>query len=101
MDEHPLISEFADDPEMAELIALFLDELAATVRNIQQAVIDTQLDVAAYLAHQLKGAAGGYGFPTITDAARDVETHARSGQDMHALHQSIEALSRLCRRSAA
>ena len=35
------------------------------------------LDLAR-LAHQLKGAAGGYGYPSISSAARDVEQHAKA-----------------------
>jgi HPt (histidine-containing phosphotransfer) domain-containing protein len=58
-------------------------------------------DVGAlkHLAHQLAGAAGGYGFPGITTAARAVEDALAEGLSGPAYESRIEALASLCRRA--
>jgi HPt (histidine-containing phosphotransfer) domain-containing protein len=53
------------------------------------------------LAHQLKGAAGGYGFPTITQAAKDCEATAKDHENMEALDQQVRQLADLCRKASA
>lgn len=71
-----LRSHFADDPEMGELVELFLTELPARARAIEEAAAQADASRLRDLAHQLKGAAGGYGFPTLGVAAGRVEAMA-------------------------
>lgn len=73
----PILSEFAGDPEMATLIREFVETLPTRVLAIQELVKDGSLEQARSLAHQLKGAGGGYGFPQVTIAARAVEMAIR------------------------
>ena len=96
----PLFSELAGDPVMAELVEEFVAELPARVRSIQLACAEADLDTLTRLAHQLKGSAGGYGFPTITDAARDAEQLAKAGTAVPQLAAAVDALASLCRRAA-
>jgi CheY-like chemotaxis protein/HPt (histidine-containing phosphotransfer) domain-containing protein len=98
-DEQPLLSYLADDPEMGPLIEKFLSKLAPKIQNMSEFLLNNRLDELATLAHQLKGAGGSYGFPTISDAARDVEKQSRSRDDMDQLRESVEELSRLCRQA--
>ena len=65
----PLLSDFASDPDMLELVEMFVAEMPQRVAAIEKAVSDSDTASIASLAHQLKGAAGGYGFGCITDAA--------------------------------
>ncbi len=95
-----LISELADDPDMAELVAEYLSELPARVQALEQACAEEDLDTLTRLAHQLKGSAGGYGFPTITEAAREAEALAKVGKAVPQLTASVETLTNLCRRAA-
>ncbi len=73
-----LISELHDDPELAELVQMFIEGLPQKIARIEQAYTDGLLNDLARAAHQLKGAAGGYGFPSISNAARHVEQYASS-----------------------
>ncbi|MHB1157008.1 MAG: ATP-binding protein [Phycisphaerales bacterium] len=73
----PLVSQFADDPDMIELVEIFVKELAERMYRIDQALKNEDRQSLITLSHQLKGAAGGYGFPTITDAAKSLEMLAR------------------------
>lgn len=69
----PIVSEFAADPDMAELVGLFVTELPDRVASIQRAVAAGQTETLTRLAHQLRGASAGYGFPTIGQSAERLE----------------------------
>ncbi len=98
----PLVSEFAGDAEMAELIEYFLGELQNGVDSMTSAWQQGDTAQLAKLAHQLKGAAGGYGFPSITHSAADLESLLASQQfDATCVTEKVEALITLCRRAAA
>jgi CheY-like chemotaxis protein/HPt (histidine-containing phosphotransfer) domain-containing protein len=97
----PLESDLADDPEMAELIELFVEALPERARAIQLAGDHDDVDHVKDLAHQLKGTAGGFGFPRIMDAAAALERAAAEGGGPGALEQRIDALVDLCARVTA
>jgi HPt (histidine-containing phosphotransfer) domain-containing protein len=69
----PVHSTFADDEDFAELLRAFAD----TIPEKQQTVLDLHragaFDELRCWAHQLKGAAGGYGFPELTEVAAELE----------------------------
>ncbi|MEM7682209.1 MAG: Hpt domain-containing protein [Planctomycetota bacterium] len=62
------------DPELAEM---FAEAVPERIEQIEAAVQQGDLAELGRLGHQLKGAAAGYGFPKITEAAAVVETMAR------------------------
>jgi HPt (histidine-containing phosphotransfer) domain-containing protein len=53
------------------------------------------------MAHQIKGAAGGYGFPSISDAAAAAEQAAKSPGKTGSAIEATDALLALCRRATA
>jgi signal transduction histidine kinase/DNA-binding response OmpR family regulator len=74
--------EFDEDEEMAELRASFaarLPEIATELVTAMDAGDELQV---RHIAHQLKGAAGGYGFPSLSAVAHTVEQAARHGTDV-------------------
>ena len=73
-----LLSEWADDEEMLELVEMFVGALLERVAAIEQALEQEDLSTLASLSHQMKGSAGGYGFPTITDVAAQLDAGAES-----------------------
>jgi len=97
----PLPSDYADDEDMVPLIEEFLAELPERLYAIEKAMREEDVARLASLAHQLKGAAGGYGYPSITDSARAVEQIAKDSGQINRLNTSIEQLKDLCRRAAA
>lgn len=101
----PLQSEFASDPDMSELIDLFVTELPARVDSIVAAFRSGDADVVKRISHQLKGAAGGYGFPTMGEAAsvveRTLKTSADPQQALASMTDQVRALVDLCCRAAA
>ena len=65
------------DYELNELRREFLAEAEAKVGEIQKALDDgrdsASLDRLAYLAHQLKGSGGSYGYERISSEATEIE----------------------------
>ncbi|MEM7227484.1 MAG: Hpt domain-containing protein [Planctomycetota bacterium] len=93
-----LISEFASDPDMMELVNYFLDELPDRVQRLQNAYEASDVTQLKTLAHQLKGSAGGYGFPTITESAAELERTVLGDEAANAsLAEKLEDLLELCR----
>ena len=99
-----LVSTFADDPEMGELIELFLSALPDRVASLSAAWEGQDLVALGRLSHQLKGSASGYGFPAIGDAAGVLESTLRSREQgdttaVEAVKEGLESLVRLCERA--
>lgn len=75
-------SSFADEPEMADLIALFVDDVPEKIARLQQAIEAEDIQAVRTFAHQLKGAAGGYGFETLTPVALELEQTAAAASNI-------------------
>lgn len=96
----PLYSEFAEDPEMAELLELYAVGLEESITKLKDALEAGNIDDARRLAHQLKGSGGGYGFAAITAAAADLEAVLRTPVPVLADTQpQFQALALVCRRA--
>ena len=52
-------------------------------------------------AHQMKGAAGSYGFDPLTDAAAELESAVRENQPRERIQNALEELIGRCRRIRA
>jgi len=97
-----IISEFAADPEMAELVDMFVGDLPQRVSKLEHLIDEHDIEGLRTLAHQLKGAAPGYGFPSIGAAAEAVESAVREAEpstDIQALRSEADRLIEVCRRA--
>jgi HPt (histidine-containing phosphotransfer) domain-containing protein len=94
-----LVSDFCDDPDLSDIVQEFVVLLGERSRAISQAAKDDDVPTLRRLAHQLKGAAGGYGFPLITAHAKSVEDALAGGADPRALRKAVESLCALCDRA--
>lgn len=97
----PVRSDFADDPEMRELVEMFVADMPGRVEQMERLFEGRQIDELQRLAHQLKGAAGGYGFGAISEAAGDLEGSIKGLEEAEALRGQIEELIDLCKRASA
>ncbi len=95
-----LVSELADE-DMLELVEMFVSELPDRIAAIEGAIAEQDLATLATLAHQLKGSAGGFGFPSITEAAKALESSAKAGAELEMLAKQTCALAELCGRASA
>ena len=100
--DEPLLSEFSDDQDMAELVELFVEEMGERIASLERLWSENELEDLRVVAHQLKGASGGYGFPSITEAATELESRIKQGCDeKDELRESFENLLSLCKRASA
>ncbi|MCB9850741.1 MAG: Hpt domain-containing protein [Phycisphaerales bacterium] len=77
----PIPSELVqDDESFIELVQEFVDGLGARMSELEHAVQAQNMAELRALSHTLKGTAGGYGYPTLTTQAAQLEACALEGQ---------------------
>lgn len=94
----PVYSTFADDPDYAELLEMFLETVPEKRQAVEGAFRSGDFDGVRTLAHQLKGAGGGYGFNGLTDVAAELEAACKANDADRigpALDRLLEYLDRL------
>jgi HPt (histidine-containing phosphotransfer) domain-containing protein len=97
----PIHSEFVSDTEMRELIQMFVEEMPARIAELERAWSDANMNDLMRYAHQLKGAAPGYGFTQMGQAAAEVESAVRASEELSRIRAELDALVSLCGRAAA
>jgi len=99
-----LVSTLASTGKLSHLVERFVGKLPERIAALQDALRAHDHTALATLSHQLKGAAAGYGFPSITDAARSLETAVKDSTEPNAVAQIqplLDELIALCHRAAA
>lgn len=96
-----ITSDLANEPDMLDIVEMFVDELPDRVASLQKALAESDIQTLTSISHQLKGAAGGYGFGIITDAAAELEQAAKNNADPRTLEQKISEIADLCNRATA
>ena len=95
-DEAIILSTLADDPELGELVDGFLHHLTDVVASIEACRDTSSWSGLARIVHQLKGAAGGFGFMPISSTARQFELLVET--DLHVeREQMLDQLLHQCR----
>jgi CheY-like chemotaxis protein/HPt (histidine-containing phosphotransfer) domain-containing protein len=95
----PLVSEFANDPDIADILSEFVRLLGDRAMTLTSALARNDLEALKRVVHQLKGAAGGYGFPSITEQAKVVEDAVSQAGDAGELKKAVDSLTSLCFRA--
>jgi len=89
-----------NDPADAELIEYFLGELPERVDAIEAAFSNDDYEALGRVAHQLKGAAPGFGFPAIGNEAGKLEQQISSicdpTEEIEAIRSQVDSLVSLC-----
>ncbi len=99
--EAPLYEPVDESPEILELVRSFAGELPERARAIADAERRGDLAEVGRLSHQLRGSAGSYGFPSVTEAAATVEWAATTRVGPETLRRHTDALVTLCGRATA
>lgn len=100
-DGDPLVSEFASDCDMVDIIRDFVASMPARASAIREALDASQIDAVMRQVHQLRGAAGGFGFGIITDSAAQLELAYQQRRGADELSARVGELANLCRRARA
>ncbi len=99
----PLVSDWGSSaraaPEMRALLAKFVASLHERAGVLEGTLVEGDVEALVVIAHQLKGTAGAFGFPTISEVAADLEVKANAGQSSSALADHVRSLVDLCRRA--
>jgi len=92
------------DHELNELRREFLDEARGKVTEMETALAGTRtadaLERLSYLAHQLKGSGGSYGYQRISDDAAGLEKAIQDGRVNGDLAPFVERLKSEIERAA-
>jgi len=94
---HEVRSTYENDADMLEIVREFAAELPARVAKLEAHLSLGELRELQTLAHQLKGAGGGYGFPQITELAASLESALKQGADEAVVKDRAAALCALLR----
>jgi HPt (histidine-containing phosphotransfer) domain-containing protein len=88
---------------MAELIQSFVNEIPERVRLVERHWERHELGELRRIAHQLKGACGGYGFPQVGQAAAKLENglSREENADLESVAERVRELVEMCRRVRA
>lgn len=99
--QSPIYSSLAADPRLAELIAQFVCELPARAARLKRHLASQDWQSLYRTVHQLKGAAGTYGFETLAPYALRVEHHIVEGAEPRVIAASVHKLIAHSNRVAA
>lgn len=97
----PLYSTLGGDPDLGDLVTLFVEEMSDRVANIQDLLKRRDWEELRRAAHQIKGAAGSYGFGAISPCAGKLEYAIRDQEPEENIRQAVEDLTAICNRACA
>jgi signal transduction histidine kinase len=93
-----LRSGLSGNEKLRALLERFIARLPERVDEMQRLLRESDLHNLSRALHQLKGAAGGYGFPEITLAARRAEESIKQCEDLKHIALQVQELTELIRR---
>jgi HPt (histidine-containing phosphotransfer) domain-containing protein len=96
--ESALYSTLASDPDLSELVELFVSELPDRIRVMQSALDQRDFEALGRFAHQLKGASGSYGFAQLMPALKQLELSARENPAEQTVCAALQEVADLCQR---
>ncbi|MBX7168404.1 MAG: Hpt domain-containing protein [Pirellulales bacterium] len=91
-------SSLAADPDMSELVDMFVDEMPDRIASLQAQYDAANWTELGRLAHQMKGAAGSYGFNQLTPFAARLEGTVKEHKPETEIQSALSELTELCRR---
>ena len=96
--QQAVYSQFESDPDLKELVELFIEEMPGRVANIVAQHESGNLEELLRTTHQLMGAAGGYGFDQVTPYAGILESKIQGGGTVEEIRGAVDDLVTLCQR---
>ncbi|MCE5303364.1 MAG: Hpt domain-containing protein [Planctomycetaceae bacterium] len=96
LDRQHVYSRLAADPDLREIVDLFVEEMPGRVATLSECLKTADWERLRRTAHQLKGAAGSYGFDPISPVAGRVEAAIRDGEPEEQIRATVDELIALC-----
>ncbi len=101
MSEMLVYSDLGADEDLGELVEMFVMELPNRIDSLQEALGGNDLSTLKTLAHQMKGAAGSYGFHAISPVAAALEEVATDDNLDIEIQHCVQDLVGICQRARA
>ena len=96
-----IYSTLGADPNLGEIVEIFVDEMADRIETLSRQFDASDWKALQRTAHQLKGAAGSYGFDAISQPAARLEFALRDSEPEEELAQATAELIDFCSRIRA
>ncbi|MDR0391219.1 MAG: Hpt domain-containing protein [Planctomycetaceae bacterium] len=93
----PIYSSIADEPDMWELVAMFIDEMPERILRFNVLLESDDDDGLLRFAHQFKGSSGSYGFAELSLAAEEIVTAIKDKQPKNKITELTQNLIELCK----
>jgi HPt (histidine-containing phosphotransfer) domain-containing protein len=94
--DNGIISQYVDDPDIMPILGGYVERLGNQVDEMRAALGDARFEDLHRLAHRMKGSGGNYGYPMLTDAAKDLEDAAKA-QNLLSAGRVLHQVALLCR----
>ena len=92
-----LYSTLGTDPDLSDIVAIFVDQMPERTDQLRDLLAAADWEGLFQAAHQLKGAAGSYGFQPITPIAAHLEHAIDTTRPEEEIRQAVDALIAVCR----
>ncbi len=92
----PIFSTLADDPELSELVEMYVNEMPERITQIRKTVNDKE--ELLRLIHQVKGAAGSYGFDELSTLAARHEHEIKLTDNSDEIEEYVDKFIAECQR---
>jgi histidine phosphotransfer protein HptB len=93
-----LYSQLASDPDLADIVEMFVGEMPERVEAFRDRLSRADWQGLQQLAHQMKGAAGSYGFDTVSPVAAKLESAIRDSEPEERIRAAVSELVGICGR---
>jgi len=97
----PIYSRLGTDPNLAEIVEMFVEEMPDRIARLLDLYESADWEELRRMAHQLKGAAGSYGFDPISPCAARLETAVREEAPEDQIRAAVDELVGMCRRATS
>jgi len=94
----PIYSSLGGDPNLAEIVDMFVEEMPDRIARLLDLHQSAAWKGLRRVAHQLKGAAGSYGFDSLSPCAARLEQAVREEATEDQIRLAVGELVNLCRR---
>ncbi|MEI8371490.1 MAG: response regulator [Planctomycetota bacterium] len=92
-----IYSQLASDPNLVDLVDIFVQDMPNRINALETQAQSRDWQQLTRTAHQIKGAAGSYGFGEITPYAARLEAAAKEGCQEQEILSTLDELLELCR----
>ena len=93
-----IYSQLGEDPDFGDIVEMFAKEMPGRVETMLDCLNREDWEGLRRNAHQLKGAAGSYGFEPLSPCANRVEYAIKNGEPQQRIREAVMELVDLCSR---